>query len=213
METRAYNEYYLKSAMGTLATMMDCGINRCGIKPHIFYHMFLSSGVARQFEKGNPRFVTGMSGAELVDYITHHTLGKTFVSNDGSYSISPEYWAGWVLAYHQWKSGKSFHYFQENGLDIDKVIAMFNPLHEADIEKFSNIADSITGEYKNNAISPIKKARESIGITQKQLAKISGTTLRMIRAYEQKQQSLSNASYSTVLSIASALHLNAEDLL
>ena len=28
--------------------------------------------------------------------------------NDGTYTTGPEYWAGWVLAYYQWLSRRSF---------------------------------------------------------------------------------------------------------
>lgn len=213
MEIHAYNESYLPYAMGTLAAMMDCGINRCGISPVLFHHMFLTSGVAGQFEKGNPRYVTGMSGAEITDFITYRTMGKLFPENDGTYSLSPEYWAGWVLAYYQWKSGKSFSFLQSNGLDIEKVIAMYRPFHEADIEKFSDAADAILGSHIKQSASPVKRARERMGITQKELAVRSDVSLRMIRAYEQKQQPLSNASFSTVSSIASALCMEADDLM
>ena len=213
METHAYNESYLSHAMGALATMMDCGINKCGFSPGLFYHMFLTSGVAAQFEKGNPRYIAGMSGAELTDHITERTMGKVLPPNDGTYSTSPEYWAGWVLAYYQWESGKSFRFLQNNGLDIEKVIALYPPLHEADIDKFADAADAIILNHIETSASPVKKARERIGITQKELSERSDVSLRMIRAYEQKKQPLSNASFSTVSSIASALYINTDDLI
>lgn len=209
----AYDESYLPSAMGALATMMDCGINKCGFSPDGFYRMFLTSGVAGQFEKGNPKYIAGMSGAELTDCITYRVIGKTLESNNGSYSLSPEYWAGWVLAYYQWKSGKTFLYLQKNGLDIEKVITLYHPLHEADIAKFADSADAIIRNHIKNSESPLKKARERIGITQKELSLKSNVSLRMIRAYEQKQQSLSNASFSTVSNLASALFTDITDLI
>ena len=76
METRAYNEAYLPYAMENLATMMDCGINQCGFPPHLFHRMFLTSGVASQIEKGNPRFVAGLSGAELASRVIELATGK-----------------------------------------------------------------------------------------------------------------------------------------
>ena len=213
METRAYNESYLPSAMRILATMMDCGINRCGFPPDTFYRMFLTSGVACQFEKGNPKYIAGISGAELTDCITYRVIGKTVETNDGTYSISPEYWAGWVLAYYQWLSGKSFRYLQNCGLDIEKVIALYHPLHEADLAKFADTADAIIRNHIEKSVSPLKKARERIGLSQKELSEKSNVSLRMIRAYEQKKQSLSNAGFSTVSTLASALFVNPEDII
>lgn len=213
METHAYNESYLPYAMEALATMMDCGINSCGFSPDSFYQMFIASGVAEQFEKGNPKFIVGMSGAELADQVACRIMGKEIPSNDGRFSISPEYWAGWVLAYYQWKSAKSFRYLRNNGLDIEKVITLYHPLHEAGVEKFADVADEIILHRIKTSTNPLKLARERLGITQKELSQKSDISLRMIRAYEQNQQSLSCANFSTVSSLASALYIDTEEIL
>ena len=212
MEIRAYNEAYLPYAMENLATMMDCGINQCGISPQLFYRMFLTSGVARQIEKGNPRYVAGLSGAELANRVVELTSGTSPAAIDGTFTISPEYWAGWVLAYYQWKSGKSFRFINDNGLHIEKVIALYHPLHEADLDKFADIADKIIAETVNTSISPLKKARERNGLTQEELSRISGVSLRMIRAYEQKSQEMANANFMTVLRLETVLHADLSDL-
>ena len=44
------------------------------------------------------------------------------------------------------------------------------------------------------------------GLTQEELAGISGISLRMIRAYEQKSQDISKASFATVSRLESVLH-------
>jgi len=206
METGAYNESYLPYAMENLATMMDCGINQCGFSPQLFYRMFLSSGVAGQMEKGNPRYVAGLSGAELANCVVELTSGVAPAVIDGTFTISPEYWAGWVLAYYQWKSGKSFRFIYDNGLHIEKVIALYHPLHEADLDKFTAVADRIIEDTINVSVSPLKKARERCGLTQKELSEISGVSLRMIRAYEQKSQDIANANFRTVCRLESVLH-------
>ncbi|MCQ2306350.1 MAG: hypothetical protein MJ000_02145 [Bacteroidales bacterium] len=143
MMTVAYNETYLPSAMHNLATMMDCGVNKYGLTAYQFFSLFLKSGIAKQFAKGNPRYVVGISGVELADAVIERTNGTLLASNDGSYSETPEFWAGWVLAYYQWKTGKSFYSIQHNGLGITKIVAMYHPLHEADLEKFVSVADEI----------------------------------------------------------------------
>jgi len=192
--------------MENLATMMDLGINRCGYSPQMFFRMFLTSGVASQIEKGNPRYVAGLSGAELACRVIERTVGESMEGIDGTFAISPEYWAGWVLAYYQWKSGKSFRFINDNGLDIEKVISMYHPLHEADLDKFGAIADRIIDETVRKSISPLKKARERNGLTQEELAKKSGISLRMIRAYEQKSQDMANANFRTVSRLETVLH-------
>lgn len=212
METRAYNEAYLPYAMENLATMMDCGINQCGLPPQLFHRMFMTSGVASQIEKGNPRYVAGLSGAELASRVIELATGKPPVEIDGTFTISPEYWAGWVLAYYQWKSGKSFRVINDNGLHIEKIIALYHPLHEADLDKFATVADRIIAEAVNTSVSPLKKARERYGLTQEELSRISGISLRMIRAYEQKSQDLAKANFRTVSRLESALHADFSEI-
>lgn len=63
--------------------------------------------------------------------------------NDGSYSVGAEYWAGWALAYYQWLTRRSFAYMHNNGLGINEVVAMYYPLHEADLSKFADAANEI----------------------------------------------------------------------
>ena len=206
METRAYNEAYLPYAMENLAAMMDCGINQCAFPPQLFHRMFLTSGVANQIEKGNPRYVAGLSGAELASRVVELATGMSPAVIDGTFTISPEYWAGWVLAYYQWKSGKSFRFINDNGLHIEKIIALYHPLHEADLDKFATVADRIIAETVNTSVSPVKKARERYGLTQEELSRISGISLRMIRAYEQKSQDIAKANFRTVSRLEAVLH-------
>lgn len=140
---RAYKKTYLNGAMRNLAVMLDCGVRKYGYHIEDFYMMFLSSEVSRQFSKGNPRYLVGMSGAELADSVVEASGGTVKSDNDGTYSVGPEYWAGWVMAYYQWLSRRSFAYMHSMGLGISEVVSMYYPLHEADISKFAAAADRI----------------------------------------------------------------------
>lgn len=143
---RAYKKTYLSSAMRNLAVMMDCGVRKYGYSIEEFYNKFLASDVSRQFASGNPRYLVGMSGAELADCVVEASGGTVLNENNGTYTVGPEYWAGWALAYYQWLSCRSFTYMLEKGLGINKVVAMYYPLHEADLSKFANAADAIIKE-------------------------------------------------------------------
>ena len=140
---RAYKKTYLSSAMRNLAVMMDCGVRKYGYSIEEFYNKFLASDVSRQFASGNPRYLVGMSGAELADCVVEVSGGTVLNENNGTYTVGPEYWAGWALAYYQWLSCRSFTYMLEKGLGINEVVAMYYPLHEADLSKFANAADAI----------------------------------------------------------------------
>ena len=145
---RAYKKTYLNGAMRNLAVMMDCGVRKYGYPIEEFYDKFLASEVSRQFANGNPRYLVGMSGAELADMVVKASSGTVLKENDGTYTVGAEYWAGWVLAYYQWLTCRSFSYIQKRGLGITEVIAMYYPLHEADLSKFAAAAESIIQRSK-----------------------------------------------------------------
>ena len=65
----AYNQMYLNDAMMNLAEALDVAANVYKFKLDFFMHLFINSGIAAQFEVGNPRFVAGKSGTELVQCV------------------------------------------------------------------------------------------------------------------------------------------------
>lgn len=146
---RAYKKTYLNGAMRNLAVMMDCGVRKYGFSIEEFYDKFLASEVSRQFASGNPRYLVGLSGAELADLVVEASGGTVLKENDGTYSVGPEYWAGWVLAYYHWLSSRSFAYMLKRGLGIKEVMGMYYPLHEADL---SRVADAVDGIIERNRV-------------------------------------------------------------
>ena len=72
---RAYKKTYLNGAMRNLAVMMDCAVRKYGYPIEDFYEKFLASEVSRQFAKGNPRYLVGLSGAELADTVVETSGG------------------------------------------------------------------------------------------------------------------------------------------
>ena len=142
---RAYKKTYLNGAMRNLAVMLDCGVRKYGYSIQDFYKKFLMSDVSRQFANGNPRYLVGLSGAELTDMVVQQSGNAVSDKNDGTYTVGPEFWAGWVLAYYHWLSRRSFSYMSRKGLSVNKVISMYYPLHEADPSKFADAANRIIG--------------------------------------------------------------------
>jgi hypothetical protein len=45
--------------------MFDYALSDLGYDPEAFFSQFLISGVAKSFEKGNPKCIAGLSGASL----------------------------------------------------------------------------------------------------------------------------------------------------
>ena len=144
----AYNELYLDDAMHNLADMLDYAICDLNYKPDEFFSWFINSGIASKFEKGNPKYITGMSGVELCEVV----LKATNIIPPDTPALSPdfkgkEYWAGWVLAYYQWYSGRRFEDIVSNGLTVSKIMSMYI-LHEADESKFVEEAEKIINRKK-----------------------------------------------------------------
>ena len=112
-------------------------INEYKLSPSEFFDVFLKSRVSEQISKGNPRYLVGYSGKELADIVLSDRAHDNIVTEE--YSITPEYWAGWILAYYQWYTGMNFSQIYSTGLTFSKIIRMYNPLHEADPSKFVEV--------------------------------------------------------------------------
>lgn len=133
---RAYIEPYLKDVMRNLGVMAHFCINEYGLSPEQFSTLFANSHVAEQISMGNPRYLTGMSGKEMADMLIESSAEVNSKSTSSNiYHVSPEYWAGWVMAYYQWYTAKSFGQMYADGQTYEKVLMMYHPMHEADLAK------------------------------------------------------------------------------
>ena len=211
--TNAYSELYLDDAMQNLGDMVEYAVCDLGFDPDVFFGWFISSGIAAKFEKGNPKYITGMSGFELAEAVltetnvAHEKREPSFVEFKGR-----EYWAGWILAYYQWETGKRFEDIVKDGLTLSIVFSMY-VLHEADESKFVEAANEIIARNRENRKTKLFEIRKARGFTQQQLSIASGVSLRMIQLYEQKQNDISKAQATVVISLAKALGCEVEDLI
>ena len=200
----AYDRSYLEDAMRNFAVALDYGSLACFGGADEFYSRLLGSDVTHKFERGNPRYLVGMSGIELADRIIRSTGG---ISIDLNYTLgerSELFWAGWVLAYLQWCTGMSFGMLNDRGMGLQRVVKMYPALHEADLSKFVAEALKIMKSGRSGE-SSLKRQRRLAGFSQQELADRSGVSLRMIRAYEQGAQDISKAESSAVLRLAYVL--------
>lgn len=209
--TNAYQEIYVSKAQSVLGDAFDYAINTCGIKGEDFIKMFIVSEISTSMENGEPKYLAGKSGIEIVREIVFETMGKELKREpQDRFTRSSEYWAGWAIAYYQWWSSRKY-------ADIFKVItyndlqAMYHTLHEADITKFVDVVDErVKAVYTE---TNLKRIRTAYGCSQSELAKMSGVSLRSIQMYEQRNKDINNASASTLNAIAKVLGCTIEDLL
>lgn len=200
---RAYNEIYLNTVMKNLAGLFDLAVNAEGLDADVFSDAFSKSSVASGIETGTPNMLAGKSATELLIEITEKDTDYTAVPTDRT----PEYWAGWVLAYAQWYLNKSFSEIF-SAMPFGRLINMYHPYHEADEMKTVEI---IQGLLSNNC--PLKEIRQKRKLTQEQLAALSGVNVRSIRSYEQSSNDITKAQGETLMMLAKALNCTVEELL
>ncbi len=207
----AYQEIYLNNAQSAFGDAMDYAVNTCGIPGNDFIKLFLASTVSKRMENGEPAYLCGKSGIELVQEIVSQTMGKQLqIPAAESMGRSKEYWIGWAVAYFQWYSTRTYR-------DIFSVVSfeelqrMYDTLHEADISKFADIMDSRIKEFFSE--TNLKRIRTSYGCTQAELSKRTGISLRSIQMYEQRRKDINKASGQTLHSLAKVLGCTMEDLI
>lgn len=105
----AYSEIYLEDAMRTLGEAVDFALCDQGLTPAELTAILSNAFEMKQFERGMPRVVCGMAGDELArDIIAHAGLTPVECRETYPFDRSPQYWAGWVLAYAQWMCSLGF---------------------------------------------------------------------------------------------------------
>jgi len=211
MAIRAYKDTYLNQAAKNFGRMLDYAVNDLNINGSLFLHFFITSGLAEQFERGNSKIIAGMSGVEIASKAIEIVTGiKPDTLPSEFYHRSAEYWVGWVLAQYQWYTAMSFAAILRF-LPYNDIFQMYPTLHEADITKFYEVAESI--RIRELPHTNLKRYRETAGLSQSQLAEESRVSLRSIQMYEQRKKDVNKAQAMTLARIARVLSCDVESLL
>lgn len=209
--THAYDKMYLDDAMRNLGEAFDYAVNVCNMEPDDFMDMFIAGGLAEQFGLGVPKYISGMSGIELVwEVIGRSGQLRELPEPWIEYDYSPEYWCGWILAYYQWYTGRSFKNIRQH-ISMSEILRLYPVLHEAAEEKF---VDTLNRRIlRSNPPTQLQALRKAVGYSQKMLAEKSGVTLRMIQQYEQRAKDINKATGTNLLALARTLGCRVEDLM
>ena len=209
--TTAYDELYLGRARITLGSMLHFAVYDLERDISAFFENFISSGLSYRFGRGEPKVTVGISGAELANEVIYRTTGRECeVKPSPIYDKSPEYWAGWALAFYQWYTSRSFFELL-SAVPFSELIKMYPVYHEMDIEQFIDHMDKlIQNAYPSTRL---RAKRINNGMSQSELARDSGVALRQIQLFEQRQRDINNASAITLLKLSRSLHCRIEDLI
>ncbi len=215
MEFKAYDITYLEDVSDNLGSMLEYAIG-FGYSPTLVWEMFVSSKVATEIERGNPKYLSGYSGREYLDIMLDESpIRRKKLSNrlwTGYYDIESNmyYWVGSALATFQYESGMSFYDINKY-LPLEVMVELYQPLHEADIRKFIEIASQrVQAEKKDTNLKIIRRAT---GMTQQELSKQSQVDLRSIQMYEQRRNDINKAQAATLYKLAKTLGSTIEDLM
>ena len=210
--TPAYNSVYLVDAEVCLADAFDYAVCDCAVTGDVFGRAFIQSGLARQFERGNPSIVSGMSGREVACEALV-SCGLLAEEPEPTYArgLSAEYWAGQMLAHYQWSRACRFADIFAR-VSFAQVVGLYRPLHEADTSVFLEQFDQLLIENRPPHTN-LARIRALHRLSQSELARASGVGLKSIQAYEQSVNSLNKASGQTLSRLARALNCSIESLL
>ena len=207
----AYDETYLDDAMRNLGEAVDYAVSNCGMTADGFMDLFVTGGIAEQFGAGVPKYVSGMSGTELVlETVAESGLECNFPEPEPEYACSSEYWSGWILAYYQWYTGMSFKKIRQC-ISMTEILRLYPTLHEAPEEKAIEVFDIMM--RRNDTATQLRTLRRLLGYSQRMLAEKSGVSLRMIQQYEQGAKDINKASGESLVALSRALGCRMEDLL
>ena len=209
MMTNAYTELFVNDAMECLGEAFEYAVQNLKICGQEFWDLFSLGHIGEAFSKGEIRYISGMSGIELAEKVlSGHTIVIEKKNYDLRVDYPAEYWCGWALAYFQWYTGKTFAQIQKR-LSYENLINLYDVLHEADISKVVQILRRFFEETSTK----LAQTRIDAGLSQSELAKASGVSLRSIQMYEQKNNNINNAQYNRLCAIARALHCKIDDII
>ena len=209
--THAYDERYLDDAMRNLGEAADYAVNACKMSLQKFFDLFVATGFAAQFGNGVPKIISGLSGTELVhEIILKSGIEQELPEVQAEYNYSSEYWCGWIIAYYQWRTGRTFKDIFQN-ISAKEIEKLYPTLHEAAEEKFVDVVNSII--ERKITTTKLQELRKNIGYTQRELAEKSGVNLRTLQQYELKAKDINKAAATTLLALSKTLGCRIEDLL
>ncbi len=207
----AYDKAYLEKARTNLGRMLDFAVYDLKYDISVFFDMFINSGIATRFGRGDFEVIAGISGVELAYEVAEASgKNKRDIKPQYTQNRSPEYWVGWALAYYQWENGKSFEKIVKS-VPIKNILMLYNPYHEMDIRQFADKMNDLYNEA--NPDTNLKVLRLRLGLSQSELAEFSDVPVRTIQQYEQRRKDINKANAEYLVMLSRALSCRVEDLM
>ena len=207
----AYDRVYVDKARTNLGRMLDFAVYDLEYDIAEFFDLFLKSGAATRFENGDFEVLVGMSGVELAyEVLERSGIAHERVKPNYAVNRSEEFWTGWALAYYQWMTNMKFSEIVKY-VPIKEIEALYSPYHEMDIRQFVDRMNMLYREAKPE--TNLKLLRNKAGLSQRELADLSGISVRTLQQYEQRQKNINHAKAETLVILAKVLYCGVEELM
>lgn len=211
MKPKPYSESQLNRFMDKMGDAFDYAINDCKLDGTEFVKMFVASTACKKIENGEASYISGKSGAEIAIECVYEITGKELsIEPSEKYSRSAQYWIGWVVCYYQWLSSRKYADIFK-AVSYENMLGFYQALHEASVEKIVSVIDEKVRAVFHE--TNLKRIRTVYGCSQRELAEMSGVSLRSIQMYEQRNKDINKAQSESLYHLAKALGCTMEDLL
>ena len=211
MKPKPYSESQLHRFMDKMGDAFDYAINDCKMDGAEFVKMFVASTVCKKIENGESIYISGKSGVEIAIECVYEITGKELsIEPSEKFSRSAQYWIGWAVCYYQWLSLRRYADIFK-AVSYEDMLGLYPTLHEASAEKITSVIDeTVRAAYPE---TNLKRIRTAYGCSQRELAEMSGVSLRSIQMYEQRNKDINKAQSESLYRLSKALGCTMEDLL
>ncbi len=210
MTLEAYPKTYVKDLSHRIGLMLEKS-HKHDLDVYDIWNTFIHSNIAKEIEKGNAHYLSGFTSMEYLRELTHdNALVNQMIRNNDHVDFDQYYWSGSTLIKLQHRYDISFVELDKK-LPLKKILEMYSPFHEMDINRFYEDMDEYFSSIKEE--TNLKKYRTNMGLSQSQLAELSNVDIRSIQMYEQRHNDINKAQGITLYKLAKALKVDVQDLL
>lgn len=211
MKPKPYSESQLNRFMDKMGDAFDYAINDCKMDGAEFVKMFVASTACEKIENGEASYISGKSGIEIAIECVYEITGKELsVEPSAEFNRGAQYWCGWAVCYYQWWSSRRYADIFK-AVSFEDMLGLYTTLHEASVEKISSVIDEKVRVFYSE--TNLKRIRTAYGCSQRELAEMSGVSLRSIQMYEQRNKDINKAQSESLYRLSKALGCTMEDLL
>lgn len=206
-----YDECYLLSVEEAFSDLFDYLYYYQKLNYESIEEILCKSKYVTHLLEGNPYYSVGKSSIEIMKLIEEEFNLPSIIENYvDTFEKSPQYWAGYALANYCYERYKDFRYIF-SAIRLEKIVFMYKTYHEMDISCFiDNLDEMLKKEHKETNLKMLRKLNN---LSQSELARKSGVSLRNIQLYEQRVNDIDKAQSQTLFKLASVLRCSIEELL